>query len=258
MNVQGVGFVGGGRVTRIILSGWKRANCMPSGIVVSDCDPAGLDRLRAAFPAITVSPDNREAARQGVVLFGLHPPVFPTVLSEIRTSLREDAVLVSLAPKWTMQRMSGVLGGFGRLARVIPNAPSIIDKGYNPICFSEQLTAAERARVSSLFTPLGDCPEVEESTLETYAIVAAMGPTYLWYQLYELVKLAGEFGLERDAALRAVAAMVHGAGSTMTDADLTAGEVIDLIPVKPLAHIESTVTQSYRETLTALHEKLRA
>ena len=258
MSEAGVGIVGGGRVARIILAGRKRANCPLPDVVVSDSDAATRERLRAEFRSVRVTEDNREAARQGVVLFALHPPAFPAVLAEIKGSLAADAILVSLAPKWTMGRIGEALDGFPRLARVIPNAPSIVNKGYNPLSFSGHLTPADRARVVALFEPLGACPEVSEDTLEAYAIIAAMGPTYLWYQLYQLIDLGCEFGLSREAAIAAVVAMVEGAASTMTRAGLAAEAVMDLIPVKPLAPIEETVKVSYAETLSALHRKLKA
>jgi pyrroline-5-carboxylate reductase len=34
MSDQTIGFIGGGRVTRILLEGWKRANAMPADILV--------------------------------------------------------------------------------------------------------------------------------------------------------------------------------------------------------------------------------
>jgi pyrroline-5-carboxylate reductase len=253
-----IGFVGGGRVVRILLAGWKRAGRSLPQVVVSDTEAGTRERLEAEFPSIVITPDNREAARQGLVLFALHPPAFPNVLGEIKESLAPGAILVSLAPKWTMGRISGLLGGFNRLARVIPNAPSIVNKGYNPVSFSEHLAPADRVQVLSLFTPLGTCPEVPEDTLEAYAIVAAMGPTYLWYQLYELIDLGCEFGLTREAATAAVVAMMDGAASTMAGAGLPPEGVMDLIPVKPLASMEPTVRDAYASTLSALHKKLKA
>jgi pyrroline-5-carboxylate reductase len=252
-----VGMVGGGRIARILLGGWVRANGSLPGLVISDSNPESLNRLKAEFPSIVVTQDNREAARQPVVLFGLHPPAFAGVLTEIKESLAPDAVLISLAPVWTMSRICGALGGFNRLARVIPNAPSIVNRGYNPVSFADQLTPADRARVLGLLAPLGACPEVPEDTLEAYAIVVAMGPTYLWYQLYQLIDLGSEFGLTGESALEAVAAMVDGAAATLVGAGLTPDDVMDLIPVKPLASIEPTVRQAYSETLTALHKKLK-
>ncbi len=256
MNAPSLGFVGGGRVARILLAGWKRARRPGSDVVVSDADASALHRLRAEFPSVSITDDNLRAAKQDIVFLALHPPAFPTVLPQVKDSLSAHAVLVSLAPKWTMSKICGLLGGFNRLARVIPNAPSIVNKGYNPVAFGEHLSPAERERVLSLLTPLGMCPEVTEKTLEGYAIVAAMGPTYLWYQLYELVDLGCEFGLTREAAAQAVAAMVNGAAETMTTSGLTPPAVMDLIPVKPLAAIEDHVRENYRNTLTGLYQKL--
>ncbi len=252
-----IGFVGGGRVARILLAGWKRAHRSLPQVVVSDTDAGTRERLKAEFPSIVITPDNREAAQQGLVLFALHPPAFPAVLGEIKASLPAATVFVSLAPKWTMAAIGGVLGGFNRLARVIPNAPSIVNKGYNPLSFSERLTEEDRARVLALFAPLGACPEVAESTLEAYAVVAAMGPTYLWYQLYQLMDLGVGFGLTREAAAEAVAAMVDGTSGTMAASGLTPEGVMDLIPVKPLAALEPSVKEAYVTTLNALHKKLK-
>jgi pyrroline-5-carboxylate reductase len=126
------------------------------------------------------------------------------------------------------------------------------------VSFSASLTADDRARVRALFDPLGAFPEVPEDALEAYAIVAAMGPTYLWYQLYQLIDLGCRFGLTREAAATAVSAMTRGAVSTMAEAGLAPEGVMDLIPVKPLAAIEPTVKETYSTTLGALHAKLKS
>ena len=257
MSQPTVGFVGGGRIARIILTAWGRAKLPLSDVAVADIDAAVLSRLQTDFPAITVSQDNRQAASRDVVLFGLHPPVFPAVLGEISGSLSKTAVLVSLAPRWTMGKISAALGGFDRLARAIPNAPSVVGQGYNPVSFAGGLPADDRTRVHALFAPLGACPEVAEDTLEAYAILSAMGPTYLWFQLYQLAELGRGFGMTREAALEAVAAMTAGAASTMREAGLSPEAVMDLIPVKPLAPIEATVRESYASILGALHAKLK-
>ena len=145
MSERTIGFVGGGRIARILLGGWKRAGRSLTGIVVSDTDGSSLQRLQADFPSIDVAHGgNRQAAAQDVVLFALHPPAFPAVLEEVKESLKPNAIFVSLAPKWTMSKISQALGGFSRLARVIPNAPSIVNNGYNPVSFSENLTPDAR------------------------------------------------------------------------------------------------------------------
>jgi pyrroline-5-carboxylate reductase len=91
--------------------------------------------------------------------------------------LKPTAILVSLAPKFTIAKLSALLGGFARIARSNPNAPSVVGAGFNPIVFAPALTAADRATIAALFAPLGDSPEVAEEKIEAFAVFTAMGPT---------------------------------------------------------------------------------
>jgi len=256
MESRTVGFVGGGRVVSILLGGWTRAGALPEGIVVSDQNPDVLARLQRRYPEVQ-SADPATAAARGIVFLAVHPPAIKDVLAQVRVGFSGEAVLVSLAPKVTIAKLSEMLDGFGRLARVIPNAASIVGRGYNPVAFGPGLSPADREVLQGLLAPLGECPEVEERHLEAYAIVTAMGPTYFWPQLYELRALAESFGLPAQQAMLAIDRMLWGAVATMKDSGLSREEVQDLIPVKPLAEIEPTLIDAYRAKLTGLMEKLR-
>ena len=258
MSDKSVGFIGGGRVAHIILGGWEKAGQLPANIVVSDLSLDVLNRLQARFPGIRiVHNDNKPPASQDMVFAGLHPPALPGCLGEIKTCLKPDAILVSLAPKLSVAKITGVLDGFDRIVRLIPNAPSIIGEGFNPISFSGALSEADRTEISALISGLGKCPEVDEGKLEAYAILTAMGPTYLWFQLHELQKIAESFGLTCPEAETGVSEMVAGAGKTLYGSGMTAEEVMDLIPVKPLGEEEGTIKAAYHAKLESLYAKLK-
>jgi pyrroline-5-carboxylate reductase len=115
MTSNSIGFVGGGRVTRILLGGWKHADCLPPRVLVSDLNEAALEHLRQQFPTVELAPgDNSTAAAQEIVFLAVHPPVMVETLQAIGGSLRANAVLVSLAPKFTTTRLSELLNGFSR------------------------------------------------------------------------------------------------------------------------------------------------
>jgi len=59
-----------------------------------------------------------------------------------------------------------------------------------------------------------------------------MGPTYLWFQLYELRELGRSFGLSDDAASTAVEQMPSARSTTMNAALTPPAEVMDLVPVR--------------------------
>ena len=59
MSEKTIGFIGGGRITRILLGGWAKAGKLPSEIAVSDPDAESLSRLSGEFPSVqTAGGDN--------------------------------------------------------------------------------------------------------------------------------------------------------------------------------------------------------
>lgn len=257
MNSKSVGFIGGGRIVRIFVEGWQRASALPAKIVVSDCNAEALGKLRARFPQVETAAANGAAAGQDVVFLAVHPPVLAEVVAGMKGLLKPGAVVVSLAPKFTLAKLTGLLSGFGRLARVIPNAPSVMGLGFNPVCFSAGLSGGDRQAVTDLLGPLGECPEVEEEKLEGYALLSAIGPTYLWFQLQTLREVATGFGLTEADIAPAMKRMVCGGTRTLLESGLTPSEVMDLIPVKPLADMEAQVGEMYRSRLPVLFQKIK-
>ena len=258
MNKQTIGFIGGGRVTRILLAGWTHAGQLATRIVVTDPNGEALARLKVRFSSIATTSDPAEAAAQDIVFLATHPPVVAEAAGRAAGALQPSALLVSLAPKITIARLTALLGGFARIARVNPNAPSIIGAGFNPVAFGPALTAADRATVAALFAPLGENPEVAEEKIEAFAMLTAMGPTYFWFQLQALRELAVGFGLTEAEASAGMKRMVCGAARTLADSGLAPAEVMDLVPVKPLAEMETQVLEFYRTRLPALHQKIKA
>jgi len=257
MKIESAGFIGGGRVAKIILNGWKQAGMMPSKVVVSDPEPVALSTLEKMIPGLETTDNNAAAAGQDVCFLAVHPPLAKEVVPPLAALLKNGQIVVSLLPKLTIEKLSGMLGGFNRIARMIPNAASFIGKGYNPVFFSEHLSASDKQGLSELLAPLGEIPVVEESTLEAYAIITGMGPTYLWPQLYQLRNLAESFGLSPQAAMDGIGQMVRGTVELMANAQLSQEAVQNLVPVKPLAEEVEILCQSMETKLRGLMEKLR-
>jgi pyrroline-5-carboxylate reductase len=257
MSNKTIGFIGGGRITRIFLEGWQRAGQLPGQVVVSDCNAETLAKLKSRFPTVETSAQSAAAASQDIVILAVHPPVMAEVAAAIKGSLKPGALVVSLAPKFTVAKLSELLGGFARLARVIPNAPSVVNFGFNPVAFGAALTVADKADLSGLLSPLGECPEVAEEKLEAYAVLSAQGPTFLWFQLQALREVVAGFGLSEAEIAPALKRMVCGAARTLLESGLTPAEVMELIPVKPLADMEAQVTEMYRTRLPAIYQKIK-
>jgi len=251
-----IGFIGGGRVTRFMLRGFKSAGIALNNILVSDVSKEIIDALKHDYPEIKISESNAEPAQCDYVFLALHPPALGPSLSDLGKSFKQDAFVISLAPKFTLAKLQAGLGGFNRLARMIPNAPSVINAGFNPIAFSSALSDKEQKAILSLVESLGQSPVVPDEQLESFAIITAMGPTYFWFQFEHLRQLAVKLGMEEQTASLAIHSMLEGTVKTYFDSGLSYAEVVNLIPVKPLAEQEDSIRGIYNSQLEPLYAKL--
>ena len=241
-----LGFIGSGRITHIFLEGWSRAQKLPANITVSDPNAESLSKVKGRFSSVLTATDNAQAAAQDLVFLAVHPSAMAEVAAGIKSSLKPGALVVSLAPKFTVAKLTELLGEFARIARVIPNAPSVVNFGFNPVAFGPALSGADKAEITGLLAALGECPEVAEAKLDAYALLTARGPAFFWFQLYELRQIGESAGLTGEEAQAGLERMLGGALRTMAASGLSAEEVKNLIPVKPLADLESPITDVYR------------
>ncbi len=248
---RSVAFIGGGRIARILLEGWRVSEKMPDSILVVEPDESALALLRDI--AIEVrAVDVGDLSACDVVFLAVHPPALKGVLERLADAVSPDALVVSLAPKVKATAIAEALGT-DRVARMIPNAPSAIGAGYNPVFFSGGIDRERKQELKKMFAPWGEQPEVAEESLEAYAIVTAMGPTYFWYEIQKLRELAVSFGLEQEAADEAVRKMLDGAVRCLLAKGPSA---MDLIPVRPLEELEPMVTSAFETKLRGTFEKL--
>ena len=250
-----VSFIGSGRVARIMLGGWKRANALPPVILAYDASPTAVAALQAEFPVVTMATLS-EAAGADLVFGALHPPAMPEMLASIAGALKENAVFCSLSPKVKLATLKEKLGGFSQLVRMNPNSPGIIGKGFNPIAFAAGIPVAARNELLDLLKPLGQSPQVDERLLETYAVISAMGPTYFGFQFAEVERLANTFGLDPEAAREAMRAMLHGTVDLLFDSSVPREKALDLVPVRPLAEQEAEITGMLQKQIGGIYAKL--
>jgi len=255
MKTKSLGFIGGGRITKIILQAFKNRSVKFSRIVVFDSNMETSEKLQTKFPDIELS-DLGKAASQELVIIALHPPVIMETLDKIQSIVTEKTSILSLAPRITLEKLSGKLNQVNKLTRLIPNAASVMSKGYNPVCFSAGMAANEKAEILEILQNLGETFEVPESKLEAYAIVSAMAPTYFWFQWKKLAEIGEEIGLGKEESQKAVYQTLSAALDTMFQSGLSDDEVFDLIPVKPIGEYEDEIKNLFDAKLKGLYAKL--
>jgi pyrroline-5-carboxylate reductase len=258
MKTKSLGFIGGGRITKIILRAFENDGITFEKVVVADTNQEVLNSLKLKYPKIKVTADNLiEVTQNEIVFMALHPPVFMDALAKIKVLVSKESVLVSLAPKLTIEKMSAALGGFTNIARMNPSASAIVNKGVNPITFSKEMQVDNKNKLLELMRSLGSIPVVEEPKIEAYAMITAMGHTYYFFQLQKLKELAIKFGMDEKEAQTAITEMLWGTTETLFKSGLTYNEVADLVPVKPMEEVEEAIKGYYDQYLNGIFNKIR-
>jgi pyrroline-5-carboxylate reductase len=258
MKTHSLGFIGGGRISKIILQAFDNDGISFEKIVVFDINKDVLSSLKLKFPKISVTTDNLQEAMQCEIIFiALHPPVIIDTLAKVKDFVNKDSVLVSLAPKLTIEKMAMALGGFANIVRMNPSASAIVNKGVNPLTFSKEMSVEVKNKILELMRSLGSTPVVEESKIEAYAVITAMGHTYYFFQFQKLKELAVSFGMNENEAQTAIKEMLGGTTETLFHSGLSYNEVADLVPVKPMGEVEETIKGFYEQYLNGIYNKIK-
>jgi len=251
-----IGFIGGGRVTKILLQGFKNKDVKFEKVIVTDTNQEVLANLKKQFSEVVIS-DSKSAAGQDIVFIALHPPVVMDTLELIKNDVKSEATVISLAPKINLPKLSLKLGHVKNIARLIPNATSYINEGYNPVTFADDFNTASKQAVLELLKTLGNTFEVSEEKLESYAILSAMLPTYFWFQWKELADIGAKIGLTEAEAKDSISQTIMASLDLLYKSGLNPKEVIDLIPVKPIGEHEQQIVEIYNVKLLGLFEKIK-
>jgi pyrroline-5-carboxylate reductase len=257
MKTKSLGFIGGGRVTKIFLQAFSNKHENFKSVSVYDTNADILSSLKRTFPDIITVDSASIAAKQDYVFISLHPPVIIETLEKIQNDVNPNNVIISLAPKISIEKIIGKLNQVNKVIRLIPNATSYINEGYNPVCFSTGFPGDEKESILKLLGLLGHTFEVSENKLESYAIMSAMLPTYFWFQWKELIEIGTQMGLNENECSDSIQETINASLNLMFKSGLTPAEVMNLIPVKPIGEHEVQITEIYRSKLIALFEKIK-
>ncbi len=256
MKTNSLGFIGGGRITKIFLQAFANKNVEFQSVVVFDTNAEVLNKLKQQFPKIVIAENLQQAASQPLVFIALHPPMIMETLAKIADSVTNKAIIISLAPKITIEKIASKLQTLN-IVRMIPNATSYINEGYNPVTFSQGFDQSEISVVMDLFILLGNTFLVAEPKLEAYALMSAMLPTYFWFQWNELTKIGIQMGLSDEESKASINQTLVAAINLMFNSGISPEQVMDLIPVKPIGEHQAQITEIYQSKLMGLFEKIK-
>jgi len=256
MEKYSIGFIGGGRITKIMLKAFTNRKITFPLVKVFDTNTDVVNTLQKEFPFITVVGDYLTVFDSSITFLALHPPVLKEFLESWKGG-KTDSIIISLAPKIMIERISKIFET-DNVARLIPNAASYINEGYNPITFSQRFNEKEKLTVLDLLENLGHTFEVAEPKLEAYAILSAMLPTYFWFQWNKLEEIGIQIGLTEEESKNSIKSTLISAVNLLFESDLTFQQTENLIPSKPISENQQQIKEIYQTKLIETFNKIKS
>ena len=256
MEAKSLGFIGGGRITRIFLQAFVNKKAIFNSISVFDTNPEVLEALKLQYPFLQVKKSLVECARNDIVLLALHHPILIETLHQIKDKVKEQTILISPASHITIEQLS--LGVKCRqIVRILPTPISIINQGYNPVAFKSTMTEIQKWSILKMLNILGHAFETSEEKLEGYAVISSMLPAYFWFQWHEIETIGIHFGMSLAECRESIYETMIGALNLMYRSGMNPEKVMNLISSKPLHENEEQIKAIYQKRLNEIYNKIK-
>lgn len=205
--VIGAGNMGTALLRGILASGWGTKE----NLVASHPKPSKGAALASEL-GIAVTESNAEAARKAqIVILAVKPQILESVLDEIRSALRRDALLISIAAGFPTSRVETALARSVPVVRAMPNVAAVVRSSATVLCAGRYAKVGHLADARRIFESIGLVVELPEYQLDAVTGLSGSGPMYV-FQIIEGLSDAGvRVGLSRDVSTALTIQTVLGA-----------------------------------------------
>ncbi|NOZ06648.1 MAG: NAD(P)-binding domain-containing protein [Chloroflexi bacterium] len=224
---------------------------------VRGSDSSAEARERALRAGIDVLPTAQEVASgANMILLALPPAAVTPVLSEIQGSLQAEQVIVSLAGAVPLDYIQELAGPTAQVARIMPNTPSLVGQGMNPVCYGKHLSASGREQVRNLLVVLGETTQVADEQMNLCTGLTGAAPRYIFAVIEALAEAAVAGGLSQEEGIRMATQVTAGSALAVLQSGLTLDELKALTPLQPLD--EEASKPLFRQAVETAEKKMDA
>lgn len=207
-----IGFIGAGNMAEAIIKGITDASIhRTEDIVISDVRSDRIKQMYDEYNITSADSNTQVAESVDMLILSVKPQNMQEVLDEIKTSVRKELLIVSIAAGITTKQIQKTLGSIP-VIRVMPNTPALVGAGAAGIYATKQ-AAGRLMEVEQIFSAVGLTIVVkDEKLLDVVTAVSGSGPAYFFLVMEEMVKTACKLGLDEETAEKLVLQTAKGAG----------------------------------------------
>ncbi len=224
-----VGIIGYGNIAEAMLSGLINSEfSLPSDIMASSRNENKLKGAQEKY-GITVTRDNQKVVKHAdVLIISVKPFAMAKVLEEIKDTLTENTLLVSVVSSVSIEEIADIIGE-KKIIRTMLNTPVMVNEGMSVLSMNSKVSYSEMDYVVDMFGSFGLAEIVDERYMEVITAVSGTSPAYVFMMIEAMADGAVLMGLPRRKAYRMAAQSVKGAAKLVLETDKHPGELKDMV-----------------------------
>ncbi len=228
METQRIAFVGSGVMAEVMINGLvSRSMIAPGRIWASGPRPERAEHLERTY-GIRGTTDNVKAVENAdMVVLSVKPQSLAKVLQQIRGSIRQEHVVLSIIAG---ARMAAIGSGLGHpaIVRCMPNLPCQIHRGMTIWTATPEVAEPVRHNVQRMLQTMGKEIYVpDETDVDRATAVNGTGPALIAFFVKALEDAANFIGESRDLGRRSVLETIIGTAEMILASNRHVGELID-------------------------------
>lgn len=225
-----VGFIGCGNMGSAMLSGILQSGLVEAKDLIASAKSEDTQNKIKNELKIHLAASNREAAEFSDIIFlAVKPQYYEAVIGEIKDTVKQEQIVVSIAPGKTLGWLEGLFGRPVKLVRAMPNTPAMVGEGMTAYCAAQLLTEEEKAQIAQICGCFGRAEEVEESMMDAVTAVSGSSPAYVFLLIEAMADAAVADGMPRAKAYTFAAQAVLGSAKMVLETGMHPGALKDMV-----------------------------
>lgn len=224
-----VAIIGAGNMGSAIARGMAKGSIVPAAsITVSNPSQGKLDKLKAEFPTLQVTHDNRAAANGAdMVILAVKPWLIEPVVKEL--PIEADTLVVSVAAGIACGQLAECIGNLHQpVFRLIPNT-AISEMQSMTLITGYNTTDEQRKLLLDIFSEMGMALWLPEEKMAAATAMTSCGIAYALKYIQAVMQAGIELGIYPQDGMRMVAQSVKGAAELILNNDTHPSVEIDKV-----------------------------
>jgi pyrroline-5-carboxylate reductase len=230
-------------------------------IVVCDSDAERAQTAAVKYGTRAVILTEKTICEADAILVAVSPKSVAEVIHTISDRLDPDCVVISFAAAVPLAHIEAILHPGTPVARIMPNAPSLIGQGMNPVAYGFSMTLEARELVEAILAALGETLVVRDEQMNWCVGLSGAAMRSLLPTLEGMTHAGVEAGLSETDARRVAAQVMLGTAALALKTDLTFEQIKALTPMETvdeaaLEQLFFNAAQAAQEKITSAQRKL--